>query len=176
METIIDINKAYNLKKTVDMFMDEFMSKVPNSVKLTPDKWELLLEENKLIIQLNLDAKVASIIFGSKPHWPGVEGTKNIEEWARNKGLTPETGTYKQLAFLIARKISGQYPEWYLRTHTKIPEGGTKKHDYYDKALEELWPIWEPKIIEALEQDIEIQTLGLEENSNSKFNNLFVKI
>lgn len=109
-------------------------------------QFHITRNDYKWSVFLDMEDYWKYVEYNTKPHFPPLQP---LEEWVKNKiklGLllpTPYNGklpTEKQLAFLVARKIS------------KVGTKGT--HDL-EETLEEINAIYEMKIEEALNQDIE---------------------
>lgn len=143
-----NIENLEHLKVVLNQIIQEIISKVPESVR--PDSVDINLDMDNVIIHFNLDIRGSSIIFGSRPHFPPVSA---IKSWVERKNIQPHPDSkgrlpsINQLSFLIARKISVT---------------GTPKHDYYDKATEEILAQYQTQIQEAFSEDI-INLLGIQE-------------
>lgn len=80
---------------------------------------------------------------GTRPHWPPIDA---IMQWIKVKRILPsktydgKLPTEKQLAYLIARKIS---------------EVGTKGSDDLKKSIQDVNSVYEMKIIEAINKDLD---------------------
>lgn len=110
-------------------------------------EYEVVVNENRIKLQLKLQDYWKYIEYGTKPHWPPVSA---IEEWIKVKPVLPKPingklPTPKQLAYLIGRKIS---------------QKGTKAKYPLTDAISALKTKYEPLIYEAIKKDVN-SDLGL---------------
>lgn len=91
---------------------------------------------------------------GTKPHFPPIDA---IQKWIRVKKIVPRRDdqgklpTEKQLAYLIARKIS---------------EDGTERTGLFEKANTLTLNEWEKKIEKALNDDLDLNLVEIIETLN----------
>lgn len=117
---------------------------------------EVTLDGQSFIVEFRMPLYGEFLEQGTKPHFPPIDA---ILGWIRAKRIVPRQDsqgrlpTEKQLAFLIARKIS---------------EVGTKKTGIYEKANELTYKEWNNYIDQAIQMDLEDNLAEILKTLNQK--------
>ena len=117
---------------------------------------EVTLNGQSFIVEFKMPEYGEYLEQGTKPHFPPINA---IEGWIRAKRIVPKRDqqgklpTEKQLAFLIARKIS---------------EDGTERTGIYEKANELTYNEWNRLIDEAIAMDLNLNLEEILQSLNQK--------
>lgn len=117
---------------------------------------EVVLNGQSFIVEFIMPDYGEYLEQGTKPHFPPIN---QILNWIRVKRIAPRQDsqgrlpTEKQLAYLIARKIS---------------EDGTKRTGIYEKANELTYREWNKLIDEAINMDLELNLEEILQSLNQK--------
>ena len=117
---------------------------------------EVTLNGQSFIVEFKMPEYGEYLEQGTKPHFPPINA---ILGWIKAKRIVPRQDsqgrlpTEKQLAFLIARKIS---------------EDGTKRTGIYEKANDLTYREWNKLIDEAIAMDLELNLAEILQTLNQK--------
>lgn len=158
---INDIERFKNVRMVLEDFADSFVSLYKSKVSNSNASKNLYNSIEKII---EINGQNIQVCLSLAHYWIYVEqgrkkGSKmppiaSIQEWIRVKPIIPDDRTgkvpsEKQLAFLIARSIK---------------ENGIEGKKYYAETFEELWSIFNEKLYEAIDKDVDdIATVILKE-------------
>lgn len=143
----INIEQLVKTKKVLEDIARKIIEQVPQSAR--PSSIKFTFDLNTLNIIFELDVVAASIVFGSKPHFPPINA---IRGWVERKGIKPRADsngklpTIGQLSFLIARKIS---------------RVGTPSHiQFYSEPAEQIINMFQTQLEQAFAEDF-MDMMGL---------------
>lgn len=117
---------------------------------------EVTLNGQSFIVEFKMPEYGEYLEQGTKPHFPPINA---ILGWIKAKRIVPRQDsqgklpTEKQLAYLIARKIS---------------EDGTKRTGIYEKANDLTYREWDKLIDEAIAMDLELNLAEILQTLNQK--------
>lgn len=117
---------------------------------------EVTLNGQSFIVEFKMPEYGEYLEQGTKPHFPPINA---IMGWIKAKRIVPRQDsqgrlpTEKQLAFLIARKIS---------------EDGTKRTGIWEKANDLTYREWNKLIDEAIAMDLELNLAEILQTLNQK--------
>lgn len=145
----INIDQLTKTRQVLNAIASKIVEQVPESAR--PSTVTFTFDMATLDIVFELDVVAASIVFGSKPHFPPVSA---IRGWVERKGIKPRPGsdgklpTIAQLSFLIARKIS---------------RVGTPSHEqFYSDPADQVINQFQTQLEQAFAEDL-VGLIGLEE-------------
>lgn len=117
---------------------------------------EVTLDKQSFIVEFKMPEYGEYLEQGTKPHFPPIDA---ILSWIKAKRIAPKRDdqgrlpTERQLAYLIARKIS---------------EDGTPRTGIYEKANDLTYREWNKLIDEAIAMDLELNLAEILQTLNQK--------